>query len=339
MTLVSRVGFGRGSNDLRPKQDRRLEGPVELFAAFDHDADKLRFDRTEVVWPAHAGEDPTRAPNGMPLLTGKWIKTPERSVVWRSIKAKHSRSTVVVYPASVKPPSDVNPFDIRIVGICNVMGYLKNTQMPKIVDGYTKSASNGKVSRVDGTTVRLEWKDEFLRTIIDFDEKMGYLPTRYEERWLRHPPGESNDPIETSTVRWTRVNGIWVPVHLLQVSGTKPGPVDSYDLTFEWESVNKPVPAELFMTRGMGLPDGTLIAADAGEPKGGPMASLGKVGDLEPDPRLVDLEADAATPTPWWVWTLVGLLAASLIGGGGYLVYRRRTNPRSGESPSVGARP
>ena len=301
----------------------RLEGPVEISGAFDYDANRIRSDRKEPVR--------VRKPKSAAAPAGSWeigyeggtfIKTPQRTVRWLLI----DQTAAVVGPATFEPPPQIAPLDIRILGTCTYGNIVNKTPFPEHVR-YLGVAASGKVTRTSPTQQTLSWAEKIDESELTFDEAAGFSPVRYEVRFLRRGDNPRPEAFVFSTARWERRNGVWVPSHVFVRDGGKPGRVTSYDLTFEWESVNERLPPEVFSVSGLDLPKGTPVVSN--EAGGGTKAvRLGAAGDK-------DLEKFDDPPGRWgdairrWRWPLVAVLAVGAAAAGRYFFYRQRHSLRA----------
>jgi hypothetical protein len=216
----------------------------------------------------------------------------------------------VVGPPSVEPPNYVQPFDVRIAGICTEGDIKRNVQLEDALKYLSRQKMT--VSTLGKEQVRLTWAEIGVESTIDFDESIGYLPLRYE---IRYTIASKKDqpPFSVCTVAWKRINGIFVPERMITSYGTKPDPVTTYEYNFVWDHVNKPVPKEIFTVEGMSLPEGLLIVSN----ETGQTVTLGKVGDKEFPPPLIDSSVFGNVPfyMRWWfILTVVGAILAVLAG-------------------------
>jgi thiol-disulfide isomerase/thioredoxin len=97
------------------------------------------------------------------------------------------------------------------------------------------------------------------------DAAHGFSITRFELQDRRSPGGPRGDdgwpaPYRINQVRWTEVDGIWVPAHLTMTGY----PSTELKHDFTWESVNRPVASEVFSIEGLNCPQGTLVEARLG---------------------------------------------------------------------------
>ncbi len=286
----------------------RLEGAVEIYGAFDFDAAKYRFDRTEDERQPKPGQKYFRGRDDWQVgkIGGKFVKTTERSIVW--LNGEEAVVIRAAEPAS-RPPRQVRPFDIRLVGIIGSVDIDQFLRMPEAL-GYLQkqfaATATVKVTRPSADYVRVELSDAAPAIEqIDFDEKIGYLPVRQEQ----HEP--KYGVTSRAITEWERVAGVGVPKKWQLTTGAKPGRVRSFDLNFTWVKVNEPIAPETFMTRGMGAPEGAdIVSVEMGK-----NLSLGKIGDLEPHPDLLEIEPPAPKSV-WWYWAggIIGTIALLLSG-------------------------
>jgi hypothetical protein len=228
----------------------------------------------------------------------------------------------MIKSAATEPLIQIRPFDVRTVGLATYITYEHGSSFTEVIEDFQECMSRVKatVTRRDRQVVRIEWPSDGDTVSLDFDEAIGYLPVRLE---FRSPDMKGGfRTTELSTVEWKQVNKVWVPDHVTVSTGAKPGRVFSCDLRFEWEKVNQPVSPELFMTRGLELPDGALIARfDVKK-----TTQLGAVGDMTPNPKLAALEPP--TPPWWWGWKGVTAVVAGVVAVAGSLVMFRRLSRR-----------
>jgi hypothetical protein len=107
------------------------------------------------------------------------------------------------------------------------------------------------------------------RYVLEFDRKQGNRIVKMER--TNRPPAGGEWRLHCSTeTTWTRINKTWVPK---KIKAKSDEPATS-ELSFEWESVNKPVPAKVFRMEGFALPIGTQII----NYKSGKRVYEGKIG-------------------------------------------------------------
>jgi hypothetical protein len=302
----------RGTKIDEDPKTGRFQGDFSIFSCFSYEAGKTRFDRIETAFM------PTKTSGWKPVPVeqgGKHVKLPDKTITWLE-----GERGVLIRSATSKAPAQIGLLDVRIIGVAPYINYEQSTPFEQIISDYRGwiGRSNGITTRRDQKIVRIEWSDRGRRMFLEFDESRGYIPVR-----LEYADVDKNGKVvitDRSTVEWKQINKVWVPEHVTVANGMKPGRTITYDYRFEWEKVNEPVAPELFTTRGMGLPEDTLIAAVDGKRT----IQLGSVGDMTPNPKLLALEAGPAKP--WWQrWPgwLAGVGTLATLVGGVYL-WRRR---------------
>jgi hypothetical protein len=115
--------------------------------------------------------------------------------------------------------------------------------------------------------VRLEWRLKIsnvtdARERLWIDLKNGFVPLRFElqERDTRYTYREVwKAPDLLTTATWRQFDGAWLPVACMTESTDSGGGKLSYELQFEWQSVNRPVPGELFTAEDITPPNGLII--------------------------------------------------------------------------------
>ena len=217
-------------------------GEVELFGAFDHEKGLRRFDRTEPL----AARLPLRAvPDALAdRLTAQCIMTPQRTTI-RLSQAKGDSQIILINDPTPSHMQLHGTFDARSLGLLfwnrdsSVLDFesvLKTwtdarlEEVAKVSDHiYRITASSGQNNAV----VRSIW----------VDDSRGFGPIRCEVG------SRSGLPIYVSEMVWVQIHGIWIPKKYRNEMTTA-SLTDTYDLSFKWESVNKPVPQSLFTLAG-----------------------------------------------------------------------------------------
>lgn len=297
----------------------RLEGPVTIYSAFDFEANKIRFDRTGPIRELKANKAYIAGKDDWKLGTegGKYVWMPERSIsFWNNDDA-------VVIRHGDHTPHWAHAWDVRTVGLMTTNDYAKFPHYPMTIDNIQARVdwSKAKVTRQEPGIVRLEFPGTYTRTVLDFDEDKGYVLISLSLGGLISPLNPS-PTIQTWThVDYRKFKGVWVPSYFWVGSGGKPGIGESYEFNFTWLKLNESIPPETFMTRGLELPTGTVITQARGNDTTKSL-HLGKIGDLEPNPLLLEMEPP--TPWAWWVWALIGVGVVVVLIGVGYGVWQLR---------------
>ncbi len=307
----------------------KLEGPVEMFGAFNFDEGCYRFDRRAPSW------NWTLKGQEKELLDRKICRTPELSLHYNS---RYSR--LEIHAPDVVDPQTLlvtdGYLDVRCVGIYNFGQLFKSLELGAVYDkflnlgGLENCVEDGDgVFRVDWTPVQEAHVTWWI------DTRHGFTPIRLEMRRRIPELGEIEwrAPHQTHEVTWKEIDDVWVPSSYrvffqTRVPSRKPSePPDhkytlghrkfTYRYTFEWESVNETVDERYFDYEEFDLPDGTYVA----DARSGELAILELVGDPLAVPR------DLSEP-PTSSWTRPRVLA--IVSGGllllllGILAWRRK---------------
>ncbi len=300
-----------------------IDDPFSATGWFDDDQGALRYDFVQ----QRRLPDPKSGQLAPQQEIGKYVRLRDKSLHWSP-----GDTAVVVRPAPDRP-SHVRPFDPRSVGINNYIDYFQFRTYGEMVDILFEQVKGVAVTvtRPAPTIVRLEWAKAGTLSRIDFDVDKGYLPVRHEMGGVPKPGGTLN-PTEWGLVEWVRVDGSWVPASAATYSGAMGSAEDRHEVAFKWKSVNRPIPPAVFMTRGLGVSDGTLIADVRA---GGRAIQLGAVGDMTPSPRLAVMEPPPSNP--WWAGGRGVVIVAAAVGvtAVGVFAARRGRWPsaRRGEQP------
>ncbi len=261
----------------------RLEGEMELFSAFDPAAKAFRFDRSEPTWiaelPAQKVLDartlqpnPNRAPTkksasdqnaGEPLKNfdlkslpkkqgqsgGKYVRTQDQTILWllRSPSA-------MIGSADLKPPSEIAPFDVRVLGMLNPAA-LRNSgeSLERVLTGLSRQEWS-VYEQADGLT----WLKQTVNTVFSvikiqilIDKQHGFTPLRLELN--SSMKGRGQEQTELVEMTWEEHQGTWVP-RTFKMERRDPASLETHELSFDWQIVNSPIPSSVFSSEGLGLP-------------------------------------------------------------------------------------
>jgi hypothetical protein len=171
--------------------------------------------------------------------------TPQKTIYLSETEGQ-SHLTLVDGPAPSHTTHQIAPFDIRSLGLqfwnrdSSLLDFeplLKTwtdarlEEVAKVSDHiYCITVSSGQ----NNASVRSVW----------VDDSRGFGPVRCEVS-LR-----SGLPIYVSEMVWVQIHGTWIPKKYRNEMSTG-SLTDTYDLSFKWDSVNKPVPPSLFTVAGL----------------------------------------------------------------------------------------
>lgn len=229
--LVSGVCRIRGTNKstkvANGDQETVTEESVDCHCSFDFEKGLYRFDRNT---PPIDGR--TRG--------GKFIRTP--SHIYETLAVDDVRA-IMRNRSDADPSSIIAPFDIRCVGLFNLVGpYWKTT-----IDEFCDMVSKGELvefSEESDDIYRLMWKigqkDRETLTLW-LDAAKGYSWIRMDSSYVG-PKATVRILTETS---WDEIGGAWVPTALRLTDDQSKRHTEA-EWTIEWESVNEPVLAKRF---------------------------------------------------------------------------------------------
>jgi hypothetical protein len=166
----------------------------------------------------------------------------------------------------VYPPDTGNfrgrPFDVRALGLYYWAAFHENVPFEQIHDILSKHKPR-EIERDPEGRWRIVW--EFTRPArsqdtVWIDEVRGFTVVRSETRFplSNVDPVVWGEPTFTNVVTWALEDEIWVP-KTFKIENRVERAVRSYDLAFEWESVNKPVPDRWFSVDGLDISERTEV--------------------------------------------------------------------------------
>ena len=310
----------------------KLDGPVTIFSAFDHETDKFRFDRLEPIREGKItapGADP-QAVWAPKFVGGKMIRLPDRTI-------SKSNDSVMTRSGSMSPGDEANikPFDVRAVGLFywSSLSSIRSTTYPQMLEYYERERPEEVVEERRGIW-RITWTfpedtTMTLRRIVWLDQNSGYSPIRMELKYRSSsmPAGHWPAPMLESETTWVEHAGVWVPKTYRVVAKHSAPVIQGYDLSFDWEIVNGEVPARVFTIEGLSLPKNGMVVDN----------SLGKniiIGSIGADHKVIDR---TMTPPPppapprraWQGWTWLpygfGTFGILVIGLAAWLRFRPST--------------
>ncbi len=253
---------------------RNQETDVSILCAFDHESGLLRFDRRE----AQSTIDSAGKTASDPVTRQSRLWRNSESIAhWREIH-QPGEPSLEIHPLSYKPRRTTETlFDIRAVGMLYWLSFFDNSQVEEVLESLMFVPAEPVEER--GGQYRLVWELDDHRRTLWVDAKRGFTPTKMI---IEDKAGEGWDPeplLENKT-SWRQVDGVWVPEAFMirmrnkLVERIAEGKLrsagetsTSYHLAFEWESVNAPLPDNLFSYKKQELPRGTYVVDfRSGEP-------------------------------------------------------------------------
>jgi len=289
--LALRQGVFRahGRRVLERPNAPRIEGPVEIYCAFDFPAQKLRFDRSEpervetrvIVKDAKKVKkradlkDPS---NIVEVLepkqdseesAGKYVHTPKETLSMRKIVVygeKGPWNHIEVTSPDKRPPDWLKPFDVRVLGLdywATLVSGFRATNGERAFTLYDKVLVDD-ASEVSDGLYRFRLRRPIgsnSRFSLLIDAKHGVTVVRMDHQ-KRSQTGAGDgwdEPFDQCELTWKELNGVWVPETMVASNRQGKGMLEQYDLSFAWESVNQPVDDVVFTVKGLEAPPMTYV--------------------------------------------------------------------------------
>jgi len=252
--IASGVVRGKGERTLTQEHDGKSvtgTAPVEYFLAFDFLENKMRVDRKEPSFDK-AGEYEHRL--------GQYIEIQD-SIAYCSF-ILGSLQTDIIFVASPKEGDYewrnngfCHPLDIRNIGFLDLWRFTYGgmSSFSDRIATYTRipevlvEEENGVV-RYEYHS-RQEDSQAFVKRVTWIDTKNGFTFIRHLNIWEFDFRKDRPWIVGDTRISWKKIAGIWVPVDIVFEVNDNPN-VDQVEkkfvMTFDWESINKPVDDEYF---------------------------------------------------------------------------------------------
>jgi hypothetical protein len=126
-----------------------------------------------------------------------------------------------------------------------------------LISAYRRADATSVVRESDAL-VRFSWHQGKEHSELWVDTEKGFSPQRLQVTGTKDD-GSAGSPLFFSDVTWDKVDNVWVPTSFRIQEQHMATRVLSYELSIEWEKVNKEVDGKLFGARGMSLPTNTAV--------------------------------------------------------------------------------
>ena len=255
-----------GRKRLEEPGEAKREGPVEIFCAFDGDFRNVRFDRKEFHLILELKEpmgNPVKAPP--PDTPVKQVEFIDRFFRTPDMSGTFHRWQLQLFDSDHPPHHWVRPFDPRCLGLFNLSDTFPTAE--SVFKDHLTIEPERITSEANGQ-VRIEWQGTFkgstqrFRRVMLLDRRKGFTPLRYElqlsdRKVMDHV--EWMKPIALTTVSWQWRAGTWIPEECnIEMSNTADYK-RTYQLKFEWSSVNEWVSPDYFAPADLASSGGTII--------------------------------------------------------------------------------
>ncbi len=275
-----------------PEDWGQLAGDVDFFCAFDFDKNFVRFDRSEPVLRRFSSEaGTTRRKSSSPKqklsggTTGKevkqvkraepfvgrrssvYIRFPDYFMAWSS-PWERQKTAAGIFPLNSPCPVGTSPFDVRALGLYFWSSFLTPTTFEECYDALVKSHWDEVIRGDDGMFQlrrTLASGDSYTLWV---DKNQEFSPRRYEiRRASKKGKSEPLQPFMMCEVDYKEVAHTWVPSKFKIAQRQPPSlrkkedvnDLESYDLTFEWLSVNQDVEQSMFSVDKINVPRNTSL--------------------------------------------------------------------------------
>lgn len=246
------------------QEDQDFRGQAEFYGAFDSAAGLFRFDSgiQEQFGP------PSR-PSGVELR--KPLEFRRKQIILRPdsvLIATPATKQVNIYAPGQLP--SVDAFDVRCLGLLTV-GDLSSYQSFGDSWKMLKDLEPAGIGQEPDGKWKIVWDSMIAGTrvqrILWIDGSRGFTVSRSE---TRHPIGEAGSTLPDvanyqSEVAWELREGVWVPIKFKIFRGAGHA-TTSFDLSFQWESINRPVPELLFTKDDFATEPRTFLIDNRGKP-------------------------------------------------------------------------
>jgi hypothetical protein len=191
-------------------------------------------------------------------------------------------TAVGIHPPTLKPPLGISPFDVRSLGLTLGDDFKASIPFSTCYEIWDKSGGVEAFPEPNGIfRIRLEHtgrRSTDVPQTLWVDESQGFSPVRLSYSLPPTEPGQAEQFMSDCRMRWKEESGVWIPASFRIERRARGRLIEFYTLSFEWISVNKPIPPDLFTAEGLGVPGGTpVIDYRAAVPK-----RMGQVKELAP---------------------------------------------------------
>lgn len=279
---------------------------IDFYNAFDVPAGNYRIDQTETV---------LNGPNDPALLRGVTIRYARNE---KSSTFSKARSSVTIDRPERQPDPAFKTFDVRAIGILLYADFSLGTSFEELISHLMSQEITG-FNRDAVGLCKITWEfgeSRELQRMLWLDASRGYSPVRQETRYRKSEQDAWSGVKILSETTWREIDGAWVPqTYVLEDRFNVR--VKKYELAFDWESINEPVPEEVFSWEGFDLPIGTAIVDN----RLGTPIQLGQVGGF-----VGPTEAEAESITRTRIVIVVAALSVGVILLSAFLRWRRERN-------------
>jgi hypothetical protein len=257
-------------------EEKNSSGEYVFLIAFDGN-ERIRFDRSGpglVVDLDKSTSDPkepgkVKAVFKQGTVSSKYYKDKGKAVLWEDGRA----SIDIVASASRPPKQQPGYFDVHGMGLYSVIDLGRRYDLRDLLDEYSKiKRTEVRPSSDQQDVYVMEWTSPddplVVRWRLWIDVAHGFTPIRLEQSERPREVADIMPLVQSFQVRWEQREGVWVPIRQeMSVTPTNRKWKRTDTLEITWESVNKPVPDELFDMKSFEAPDSVgIVDVTLGEP-------------------------------------------------------------------------
>lgn len=280
------------------------QGDMEIFCAFNHDENALRFDRSLPIQmelgPGEASEEELRKGYRVVPFRSKLIRLQDAQRLWTTLSGG-----VQIKRPDETLEQDARPLDVAALGLMITADFLRGVTFRQIMETLRKDPVAACQEEGDGI-YKVEWLYGPFRRAIWVNAQQGFTAFRTEcgeqtdGNWTRTAPTACD-------VTWKELGGVWVPTALVLREPFAEGKFQQYDLAFDWMSVNQPVAERYFGIDDFNAPVGTLVVdSRLGDP-----VVVRTIGRPAPD---ADVKPRGSTHVYIWILVCANIAVILFVG-------------------------
>jgi hypothetical protein len=202
-----------------PQANQALEGPLEIFTAFD--GNKIRFDRSQPGWVIdrksarpHPSGEPGRATAEMKRGVEKYAfyDDGKKTALWNQDSIQ-----MEILPSAAKTLQrfrSLGYFDVRGLGLYYHLAFQRQDRLGELFDVHAKAIVKPMVDRTnpDRWVLRAVDKENVMESesLIVIDVKNGFTPIEYTMKQRNHKRNEDWYTTQSVVTRWEKSKEVWV---------------------------------------------------------------------------------------------------------------------------------
>ena len=248
---------GEFSAEVRIIQRNTEEAAVEVWllqhvhCVFDHASGSLLFER-RFVDASDSYKERNTGPSGKPVRLGdvSFIKTPNEVVSYAD-----GSLLVNINPGGTPAPSTLSYFDVRRVGMMNLVGYQDGASFESSVEAMERYPV--REEHIDDSLSRLTMGNPRHPTVLLINKNGGYTPLKME-LGVKRRDGKAKVG-HVSEVSWHERSSVYVPETAFVEWNIPTGGITREEYKFDWKRVNQPMLPDDFSVSALDLPMGTVV--------------------------------------------------------------------------------